>query len=99
MLAQADGICNTKLYFNCGAEQAPVCGGDNEANSTYGLCFSVRVGGRCDFSQAWRGGFGPNSSSNTQQLESNQLGFGQALGLNTGRAGQAQNYIHILVRD
>ena len=101
-------LCDTDLYFNVGVAGS-VC--EDPIPSVAGAFGPVWHGdgtddrtGECDiFAAPSLYGLGPvgpcvTCPSNTTVEESPHLGFANALGLNTGTPGAAENYMQIYVR-
>lgn len=96
-LTASGDLCNTDLYLNAadkdggGSCSCPSC--DEDA---FGPTFSVDAGDGCGLDDPGSSGsLGPASGD---AAESDALGFGSALGLNTGVAGAAENYVRVYVR-
>ncbi len=95
-LKVAGKLCNDKLYWSPLDKDGSANCGDNE--HTYGPAFNGRDNSvSCHFDDpGTSGGLGP--LFNNGNLEYPALGFGRALGLNTGKANAAENYIQVYVR-
>jgi len=100
-LTKAGKLCDTDLYFHLGdfdgSGSVATCQGVN-ANSTYGPSWSIGDNNGCPFDDPSWASFGPDLPTGYQTKEVSNAGFGYALGLNTGVAGTAQNYIQMYVR-
>lgn len=99
-IAVKGGLCDTRLYFNRGdldGTQAQCEGSeDGTPQNTFGPCFSRSNNSPCPFDDPDGSGFGPN-----QQIPGDEeagLGFGRALGLNTGAPNTGENHLMLLVR-
>jgi hypothetical protein len=94
-------ICDTDLYFHQGDFEGPVqsvwyCrAADSYQNSTYGPGWNLGDNNGCPFDDPSFASFGPDVLS---AVEMRGEGFGYALGLSTGAAGTATNYIQMYVR-
>jgi hypothetical protein len=101
-LTASGKLCDTDLYFHQGdldgTGRVDYCQGTNGQNSTYGPTWSMGDNNGCPFDDPSGTSFGPDVAPAGQTQEVNSYGFGYALGLNTGVAGAAQNYIQMYVR-
>ncbi|ACY13945.1 calcium-binding EGF-like domain-containing protein [Haliangium ochraceum] len=100
-------LCDTDLYFNLGDHESrsvatcsdPTAGSNN---NTFGPGWSITNNAACPFDDPSLAALGPQDScagcNDVSALESNARGFGNHLGLNTGAAGQAENYIQMYAR-
>ncbi len=96
-LTASGDLCNTDLYLNAADKDG---GGSCSCSScdedAFGPTFSVDAGDGCGLDDPGNSGsLGPSSGNAT---ESDALGFGSALGLNTGVAGAGENYVRVYVR-
>jgi hypothetical protein len=98
-------LCDTDLYFHQGDfdgfGDVSYCRrvDPNEwQDSTYGPSWSVGNNNGCPFDDPSSASFGPDIWPGAVSQEYGNAGFGWALGLNTGAAGAAANYIQMYVR-
>ncbi|HSP79031.1 MAG TPA: hypothetical protein VLQ93_10905, partial [Myxococcaceae bacterium] len=94
-------LCDTDLYFHLGdldgTEDANYCKGNSGfQDSTYGPTWNISYNHPCPFDEPAYASTGPTLSYPDFELPG--VGFGEALGLNTGEQGMAQNYLQIYVR-
>lgn len=99
-IAVKGGLCDTRLYFNRGdldgTQQQCEGAAEGSPQNTFGPCFSRSNNSPCPFDDPDGSGFGPN-----QQIPGDEeagLGFGRALGLNTGEASTGENHLMLFVR-
>jgi|GEM_PF-4957412 len=103
-LGVAGSLCTTNLYINPLDQDGtnncicPTC--DDHA---FGPAWNVSGGNTCFFTNPGSAGsLGPSASVSDieggNSLTGNPLGFGQALGLNTGTPGSGQNRMNVYVR-
>lgn len=95
-------LCDTDLYFHLGDldgfGSVPYCQGLYN-DSTYGPSWNISNNAPCPFDDSAAASFGPDSDPRGGTVEEQSVaGFGQALGLNTGTPGSAQNYIQMFIR-
>ena len=94
-IAATAKLCSTHLYFNADDHDGKAECGDND--QSWGPAWSANVNNGCPFDD-------PGSSSglgatfSQPAVEQVSIGFGAALGLNTGAAGSGQNRMAIYVR-
>ncbi len=96
-LVETGGLCDTDLYLNAadhdGTGSCSCSGCDDDA---YGPTWNTDNGDGCPFDDPGASGsLGPADSATS---ESTSLGFGEALSLNAGTSGAAENYVHVLIR-
>jgi hypothetical protein len=100
-------LCSTDLYFNPADHDGDTVGVDclDSENTSHAFGPAWSAGWTpgdadgCPFDDpGTTSSLGPSSESGETLYESSALGFGAALGLNTGAAGGAENYIWVLVR-
>ena len=96
-------LCTTNLFFNPQDRDGGSCPGNGD--SAWGPAWSADKGAGCSFDDPGiSGGLGPNGSSNhpaNEYVNNGSLtgvGFGMALGMNTGTSGSGENYMQIFVR-
>lgn len=96
-LSATGDLCNTDLYFNAADKDGGgSCSCSNCTEDAYGPSFSVDAGEGCGLDDPGASGsLGPSSGDTA---EDTSLGFGEALGLNTGAAAAAENYVQVWVR-
>jgi hypothetical protein len=97
-ITASSGLCSTNMTFNAADHDGGggSCTCANCTSHTYGPSFSTHNGDGCPFDDPGAaGGLGPDSDSTD---ESDSLGFGAALGLNTGASGAAENFVRVFVR-
>jgi hypothetical protein len=96
-ISATDNLCSTDLFFNAAdADGQSTCSCSNCAN-THGPAWSAQDNGGCDFDDPGRrSALGPSERTGTTEQPS--IGFGWALGLNSGASGNAENYMWLLVR-
>jgi len=88
-------LCDTKLYFNTLDHDGKWTCGDNE--HSYGPAWSANDGGGCPLDDPGEiSGMGPVVKA--PKVEQNSVGFGNALGLNKGKAGSGANFMWMLIR-
>lgn len=94
-IAAAAKLCSTHLFFNADDHDgAAACGDDDQA---WGPVWSANTNTGCPFDDPGSASsLGPNFFGST--VEFNAIGFGQALGLNTGVLGTGQNRMAVYVR-
>lgn len=90
-------LCNTDLYFNAADKDGGgSCSCSNCTEDAHGPTYSVNAGEGCGLDDPGASGsLGPSSGDST---EDTALGFGDALGLNTGAPAAAENYVQVWVR-
>ncbi len=91
-------LCSTQLFFNAqDHDGTSTCGCTDCTDHAYGPAWSAISTAGCPFDDpATSGGLGPQPADTDS--ESTSLGFAEPLGLNTGSAGAAQNYMQIYAR-
>ena len=91
-------LCDTQLYFN----RADLDGGTATCgvpglNATFGPHWNAANNdAACPFDDPAEAGFGPDQAQ--PDVETPAVGFGRALGLNTGAPGMAENFLQMYVR-
>jgi hypothetical protein len=90
-------LCDTQLYFNRVDLDggAATCGAPG-TNTTYGPHWNAVNNDACPFDDPAQAGFGPDQGEPT--VETSAVGFGRALGLNTGAPAVGENYLQMYVR-
>ena len=103
-LDENNHLCDTDLYFNLGATEEN-CGDEIPAvSAVFGPSWHGDGSGDCDlFAEPAQYSLGPQGpcvpcASTVTVNEAPTLGFGNALGLNTGAAMSGENYIEVYVR-
>jgi cysteine-rich repeat protein len=100
-------LCDTDLYFNLGDHEQDLMAcadfGSGSNTASFGPVWSADKGAGCPFDDPAEFGIGPHGPcgacpANFPSTEFNYLGFGNALGLNTGTAGAGENYMQMYVR-
>jgi hypothetical protein len=100
-------LCDTDLYFNLGDHEMDLnaCAdfGSGSNTAAFGPVWNANKGAGCPFDDPAEFGLGPHGPCgacppNFVSTEFNYLGFANALLLNTGTPGMAQNYMQIYVR-
>ncbi len=96
-IAATGSLCTTDLFFNAAdADGQSSCTCTNCADA-HGPVWSAKDNGGCPFDDPGRrSGLGPSAKTGT--TEHDGVGYGWALGLNTGSTGNGENYIWVLVR-
>ncbi len=97
-LVASGGLCDTDLYLNAADHDGGggSCSCADCTDHAYGPSWNVDNGDGCPFDDPGAmASLGPASESSG---ESSAIGFGDALGLNTGASGAGENYAWILVR-
>ena len=100
-IAAGANLCSTQLFFNSRDQDGGLdCNCSTCSDHTYGPSWSTQTGASCPHNNPGMfGGLGPNAGSPQVEgditTQGNPLGFGGALGLNTGAAGLAENYIQV----
>ncbi|MBM4368503.1 MAG: hypothetical protein FJ102_19970 [Deltaproteobacteria bacterium] len=97
-LVASGGLCDTDLYLNAADHDGGggSCSCADCVSHAYGPSWNIDNGDGCPFDDpGLMGSLGPSSDLGT---ESTAVGFGAALGLNTGASGAGENYAWILVR-
>jgi len=108
-LAVEGNLCDTDLYFNLGdhEKQSVAYCEDLTADwnhATFGPVWSITDNHSCPFDDPANASLGPrnpsclNCDSLDGQTETNSIGFGEALGLNNGKAQMGENYIQVYIR-
>lgn len=106
-LTSSGMLCDTDLYFNLGDHEMDLNScmdfGSGSNTASFGPVWSANKGAGCPFDDPAEFGLGPHGPcgacpANFPSTEFNYLGFGNALGLNTGTAGEGENYMQIYVR-
>lgn len=95
-LAASGDLCSTDLYFNAQDRDGAVTCDGGSPSDAYGPSWSGAGNDGCPLDDAGSYGLGPASDAPTS--ESDGLGFGHALGLNTGAAGTGANWMQVYVR-
>lgn len=96
-LVASGDLCSTDLYFNAkDRDGRSDCGGTGTKSDGYGPMWSGASNHGCPLDDTAQYGLGPNSDSTTSEFAG--LGFGYALGLNTGTAGTGANWLQVYVR-
>ena len=98
LATQAKGnkkLCSTNLFFSVQSNNnTPYC---KLIGSSWGPTWNVAMQDKCPFKKPGAdGSLGPTMGE--LAAENNALGFGKVLGLNTGKPGKAENYMHVFVR-
>jgi hypothetical protein len=98
-------LCDTDLYFHLGdfdglgsVEYCRRARADESQDSTYGPGWNIGYNGGCPFDDPSSASFGPDIHPRHVSQEIGDVGFGFALGLNSGATGTATNYIHMYIR-
>ncbi len=101
-------LCDTDLYFNVGDhESGNVATCSNPTGSfnhtSFGPVWNGRNNGVCPFDDPYFFAIGPQEQcadcpAGSGAQESNALGFGSNLGLNTGQPGAGENFIQMYIR-
>ncbi len=97
-LVASGNLCDTDLYLNAADHDGGggSCSCADCTSHAYGPSWNVDSGDGCPFDDpGMMSSLGPSSDLST---ESSAVGFGSALGLNTGATGAGENYAWILVR-
>jgi hypothetical protein len=91
-------LCSTQLYFNSrDHDGGTTCGCSDCDDDAYGPVWSAINTTACPFDDPGpAGGLGPQGGD--VRIESLALGFGAALGLNTGTAGSGANHMLVYAR-
>ena len=106
-LTSSGQLCDTDLYFNLGDHEIDLAScmdfGSGSNTASYGPVWSADKGAGCPFDDPAEFGLGPHGPcgacpNDFPSTEFNYLGFANALMLNTGTAGAAQNYMQMYVR-
>ncbi|PRQ06531.1 hypothetical protein [Enhygromyxa salina] len=106
-LSNSGLLCDTDLYFNLGDHEQDLAScmdlGSGSNTASYGPVWSAEKGAGCPFDDPAEYGLGPHGPCGVcpmqfPSMEFNYLGYGNALGLNSGAAGSATNYMQIYVR-
>lgn len=97
-LVASGGLCDTDLYLNAADHDGGggSCTCADCVSHAHGPSWSVDNGDGCPFDDP--GGASSAGPDSDATGESGALGFGAALGLNTGAPGAGENYLWILVR-
>lgn len=100
-------LCDTDLYFNLGDHEQDLIAcmdfGSGSNTASFGPVWSADKGAGCPFDDPAEFGLGPHGPcgacpANFPSTEFNYLGFGNALGLNTGSPDMGENYMQMYVR-
>ena len=107
-LVAEEKLCSTDLYFGAGDWDGTGACTLGQSNDSFGPTWSVDVNGGCPFDDpGTNGSLGPSTGSNVPgpgaDIEYGSklnmaMGFGWALGVNSGDAGAAENYMRVFVR-
>ncbi len=106
-LTASGDLCSTDLYFNPADHDGDTvvvdCTDIENTGHAFGPAWSAGWtpgdADGCPFDDpGTTSSLGPSAESGAEFFESDALGFGWALGLNTGAAEVAENYIWVLVR-
>jgi hypothetical protein len=106
-LTSSGMLCDTDLYFNLGDHEMDLNAcmdfGSGSNTAAFGPVWNANKGAGCPFDDPAEFGLGPHGPCgacppNFVSTEFNYLGFANALLLNSGTAGMAQNYMQIYVR-
>ncbi len=106
-LTLGGNMCDTDLYFNLGDHESgeAYCLDLNSTwnHATYGPVWSMGNNNGCPFDDPSGGGFGPTNpcpscDAGTEDTENTNRGYAGTLGLNTGIAEEAENYMQMYVR-
>ncbi|MCB9744522.1 MAG: hypothetical protein H6741_10870 [Alphaproteobacteria bacterium] len=94
-LSTSSTLCTTRLVFNaCGRDGSGSCA---DADDTHGPTWNINNNNGCPYDDTGPyGGMGPHRGN--ASTEWGTLGFGWALGINTGSAGAAENYMEVYAR-
>lgn len=97
-LVASGGLCDTDLYLNAADHDGGggSCSCADCTDHAYGPSWNVDNGGGCPFDDP--GAMGSLGPSSDQSGEGSALGFGAALGLNSGTVGAGENFIWLFVR-
>ncbi|MCB9666358.1 MAG: hypothetical protein H6732_19765 [Alphaproteobacteria bacterium] len=89
-------LCSTSLMWNAQDQDGSTTCQSNSSTRAWGFHWSAYNGQACPLDDPSRAGLGPESGSTTVEMDA--IGFGRALGLNTGIAGTGSNRMEIYVR-
>ena len=101
-------LCSTKLYFNAKDHDGwAICRPTKSIQHAWGPVWSTSKNAGCPFDDpGHHGSLGPDAApapsleySGTSLALGKAVGFGYALGLNTGREATGQNYMWVFVRE
>ena len=100
-LTTSGQLCSTELFINAADRDGGTCG-NGDGDDALGPSWSVS-NGSCPFDDPGTfGSLGPNpmypAEEGDNQGAGNPLGFGWAIGGNTGTAGTGENHIQVFVR-
>jgi hypothetical protein len=100
-LVKGGWLCDTDLYFHLGdfdgTHDVLYCrGNDGFQDTTYGPTWNISFNHPCPFDDPGYASLGPILSY--PDYEAPGVGFGEALGLNTGEPGTGQNHLRMYVR-
>ena len=106
-LTQSGMLCDTDLYFNLGDHEMDLNScmdfGSGSNTASFGPVWSADKGAGCPFDDPAEFGLGPHGPCGAcppdfPSTEFPFLGFANALSLNAGDPGSAENYMQIYVR-
>jgi hypothetical protein len=106
-LTESGSLCDTDLYFNLGDHEMDLVScmdfGSGSNTASFGPVWNADKGAGCPFDDPAEFALGPHGPCGVcpaefPGMEFNYLGFGNALNLNTGAAGQGENYMQVYVR-
>ncbi len=91
-------LCETRLYFNAADHDGTTTCSCTDCNDhSHGPAWSTIGNSGCPFDDpASSGGMGPQATDD--RVESDSVGFGEALQLNTGSAGSGENRMLVYAR-
>lgn len=95
-------LCSTSLYFNPGdydgsRVRCDVLADIDRDESTFGPAWSANYNDGCPFDDVALSSWGPRHDA--KDLETNGIGFGNALNLNVGGSGTGLNHLQMYVRE
>jgi hypothetical protein len=98
-ISVSGSLCDSSLYISPLDRDGGNCISMPSGTAAYGPTWNAYSNQSCPFDDPGGSGSLGSSSGSTSSIEVAALGFGWALGLNTGTIGAAENYMWVLVRD
>ncbi|MCB9795555.1 MAG: hypothetical protein H6741_22870 [Alphaproteobacteria bacterium] len=94
-LVSSSTLCSTHLVFNaCGRDGSGNC---TDADDGHGPTWNINYNNGCPYDDpGYIGALGPHRGQPSVEL--GQLGFGYAMGDNTGSSGASENYMEVYAR-
>ncbi|MBI5610671.1 MAG: hypothetical protein HY902_17475, partial [Deltaproteobacteria bacterium] len=101
-LPKVGKLCETMLYLNPADHDGyQSCSVDGSPEHTWGPAWNVNRDNGCFDDPGWGGSLGPVASEANVEggtAQSHPVGFGWAIGVNTGAAGTGANWMRVYAR-